>query len=111
MKSALYWKGAIGRAHSSLTKSALQQVGKAQTEANQGLVHQGRERQAKGKKQHQEGQIMSSYHGRLNMLRAFIQRTDLQHRFSSETSICSAATYAFSFVMYFAQYQVLAVAC
>lgn len=80
MKSALYWKGTIGRAHSSLTRSALQQVGKAQREANQGLVCKGRERQAKGKKQHQEGQVMNNYHSQLNMLRAFIQRTDFQHR-------------------------------
>lgn len=92
MKSALYWKGAIGRAHSSLTKSALQQVGKAQRETNQGLVHQGRERQAKGKKQHHEGQMMSSYHGQLNMLRAFIQRTDLQHRCIYGTFSCSGHT-------------------
>lgn len=80
LQSAAYWTGAIGRAHSSLTKSALQQWGKAQREANHGLVQKGKDRQARGKKQHQEGQIMSNYHGQLNMLKAYIQRTDLQHR-------------------------------
>ena len=80
LKSAIYWKGAIGRAHCSLTKSALKQVGTAHREANQSLVQKDRQRQARGKKQQEEGHITSDYHGRLNMLRAYMQRTDLQHR-------------------------------
>jgi len=80
LKSSLYWKGAFGRAHSNLTKSALQQVHKGRLAANHGLVNMGHERQAKGKQQHHERQLMGNYHGQLNMLKAFTLHTDLQHR-------------------------------
>ncbi|KAL3138717.1 hypothetical protein ABBQ32_006471 [Trebouxia sp. C0010 RCD-2024] len=91
LKSAMYWKGAIGRAHCSLTKSALTQVGTAERTAKQGLVLKGQHRQARGKQQRQEGQIMSGYHGRLNMLRAYTQRTDLQHREELQAEAALAA--------------------
>ncbi len=82
LKSSLYWKGAIGRAHSNLRRSALQQVHQANRDAKHGLVEMGHGRQAKGKQQHHDRQLMSNYHGPLNMLKAFTLRTDMQHRYS-----------------------------
>ena len=87
LKFALYWKGAIGRAHSSLTKSANQQLGAAGWQGRHDLVQRGRERQARGHKQREAGQVMSSYHGQLNVLKAYIERTDLQHRSASFLTI------------------------
>ncbi|DBA70881.1 TPA: hypothetical protein ACH3X2_011330 [Trebouxia sp. C0005] len=82
LKSSLYWKGAIGRAHSNLRRSALQQVHQANRDAKHGLVQMGHGRQAKGKQQHHDRQLMSNYHGQLNMLKAYTLRTDMQHRYS-----------------------------
>ena len=81
LKSSLYWKGAIGRAHSNLRRSALQQVHQANRDAKHGLVEMGHGRQAKGKQQHHDRQLMSNFHGQLNMLKAYTLRTDMQHRY------------------------------
>ncbi len=88
LKSSLYWKGAIGRAHSNLRRSALQQVHQANRDAKHGLVEMGHGRQAKGKQQHHDRQLMSNYHGQLNMLKAFTLRTDMQHRYTLSV-LCS----------------------
>ena len=82
LKASLYWKGAIGRAHSNLTKSALKQVHQGHRETKKGLVQMGHGRQATEKHQKHERQLMGNYHGQLNMLKAFIRQTDLQHRCS-----------------------------
>ncbi|KAL0043957.1 hypothetical protein WJX82_008849 [Trebouxia sp. C0006] len=91
LKSSLYWKGAIGRAHSNLRRSALQQVHQANRDAKHGLVEKGHGRQAKGKQQHHDRQLMSNYHGQLNMLKAYTLRTDMQHREKLETEAAWAA--------------------
>ncbi|DBB00330.1 TPA: hypothetical protein ACH3X1_014153 [Trebouxia sp. C0004] len=91
LKSSLYWKGAIGRAHSNLGRSALQQVHQANRDAKHGLVQKGHGRQAKGKQQHHDRQLMSNYHGQLNLLKAFTLRTDMQHREKLETEAAWAA--------------------
>ncbi|KAA6419118.1 MAG: hypothetical protein FRX49_10858 [Trebouxia sp. A1-2] len=91
LKSSLYWKGAIGRAHSNLRRSALQQVHQANRDAKHGLVQMGHGRQAKGKQQHHDRQLMSNYHGQLNMLKAYTLRTDMQHREKLATEAAWAA--------------------
>ena len=80
LDSARYWKGAFGRAHSNLRKSALKDVNSAKRAVAQGLVQSGHDRQGKGQQQRANRQLMSSYHGQLNMLGACALRTDLQHR-------------------------------
>lgn len=63
----------------------------ANRDAKHGLVEKEHGRQAKGKQQHHDRQLMSNYHGQLNMLKASTLRTDMQHREKLETEAAWAA--------------------
>lgn len=75
-----YWKGAIGRAHDAMAKSALQQTASSQLARSHVYVQRGHERQTRLKQQHQNRKLASNWRGQINMLSAHIQDTDLSHR-------------------------------
>lgn len=78
--AARYWKGAIGRAHHAMGKSALQHTVKSQLASSHVHVQTGHARQVRMKQQQHDRKLVSSWHGQINLLSGHIRNTDLAHR-------------------------------
>ena len=78
--AARYWKGAIGRVHHAMGKSALQSTVNSQLASSHVHVQTGRARQSRMKQQQHDRKLVSSWHGQINLLSGHIRNTDLAHR-------------------------------